>query len=449
MATSWQLLTDDRDERVLFADLDTTLALPATPAGPRNRLRHVLRLVTPRGVFFLKQFDRTQWKNRWRFATTAPRARDDAAREALVTIALRDAGFGAPRPIAIGRRGAASFYLCAALPGTDLRTLLQQGACPAAQRRRIAHTLGAMLAAGFLLPDLGAEHVFLDGDQVAVLDLHNGRCTTSGPPPRRLLVRILRRCRRSVQDLGLPRQVVLRFAARLLHVAGLDAAATRAVLGRLPPWSTAARYDAAGKSAAYADRNPARTERELTLLRRVWPGRSGERVLDLPCGAGRLLPTLRQLGHDVVAADGSQAMLQELRARAAAPTPPLVLADAAAMPFAPGAVDGVVVFRFLHHLPDATARAVVTEACRTAGRFVVVSFFHPCSTHHLRRRLAGWFGRPPTRFARSLGTVRRWFADAGYSLQQHVAEAPFRRDLWLASFVRTAVVTAADRAPSP
>ncbi|MBZ0152798.1 MAG: hypothetical protein K8J09_14830, partial [Planctomycetes bacterium] len=65
MATSWQLLTDDRDERMLFADLDTTLALPATPAGPRNRLRHVLRLVTPQGVFFLKQFDRTQWKNRW------------------------------------------------------------------------------------------------------------------------------------------------------------------------------------------------------------------------------------------------------------------------------------------------------------------------------------------------------------------------------------------------
>ncbi|MBZ0150227.1 MAG: methyltransferase domain-containing protein, partial [Planctomycetes bacterium] len=153
--------------------------------------------------------------------------------------------------------------------------------------------------------------------------------------------------------------------------------------------------------------------------------------------------------HDVVAADGSQAMLQELRARAAAPTPPLVLADAAAMPFAPGAVDGVVVFRFLHHLPDATARAVVAEACRTARRFVVVSFFHPCSTHHLRRCLAGWFGRPPTRFARSLGTVGRWFAEAGYTLQQHAAEAPFRRDLWLASFVRTAVVIAAGRAPSP
>ena len=42
VADAWTLLTEDARERATFASLAATLALPATPAGPPNRLRDVV-----------------------------------------------------------------------------------------------------------------------------------------------------------------------------------------------------------------------------------------------------------------------------------------------------------------------------------------------------------------------------------------------------------------------
>lgn len=436
----WLLLTDEANERATFASAAATAALPASIAAPKNRLRHVARLQTAHGTYFLKTFAATQWQNRLRFRCTAPRAANDAQRELLVTQALRDAGFRAPRPVAYGRRGPSCSYLCAALPGTPLRALLATAPDPALLRQ-VAEHCGRLLASGFWLPDLSADHVFVHEGQLAVLDLHNGQLGAPGRAPRRVLVRVLRRFRRSVRGLSLPSGPVLRFCARLLRAAGCTGRAARAVLRRLPPWATAARYDNAGRSQAYAERNPARAARELRLLLRVWPGRAGEMVLDLPCGAGRLLPLLRdELQHAVVQADGSLAMLRESAARNPPPPVPAVQADALAMPFAGHAVDGVVMFRFLHHLPSDLAPTAIAEACRVARRFVVVSFFHPCSVHHVRRRLRTLLGRPPTRFACTLATMRRWFAVHHFTLATHTADGAFTRDLWLAVFARTSAL---------
>lgn len=435
MAAVWTLLSDEARERATFASLAATLALPSTPAGPKNRLRSVRRIDTPHGVYFLKTFTRTQWQNRLRFLLTAPRADDDAERELRMTQALRAAGHFTPRPVAHGRAGAASYYLCAALPGTALRERLRHRVDPQLLRG-IATYFGQTLRAGFRLPDLSAEHVFVDDeDDLYLLDLHNGGLAAPGPTPHWLLRRVLRRCRRSVQDLVLPRPMVLRGAVRLLRAAGCRH--VRALLQAQPPWATAARYDAPGKSLAYAERNPARTARELQLLRSVWPGRPGESVLDLPCGAGRLLPLLRdELGHRVVQADGSLAMLQQARTRATPPVP-AALGNALAMPFADRAVDGVVMFRFLHHLPREVALAALAEACRVAKRFVVVSFFHPCSVHHAQRLLKSFGGTPRTRFTLTLGTLATAAHRHGFVRRATTAQWRYVNDLWLAAFERT------------
>ncbi len=437
MVLVWQLLSDDERERATFASLDHTLAMPFLAAGPKNRLRSVRRLETAHGVYFLKVFTRTQWQNRVTFAWSAPRAKNDADREHKMSSTLRAQGFAAPRPVAYGARGAASFYLCAEVPGTSWRDLLARGV-NASLARAVATHCGQLLAAGFWLPDLSADHVFVHGHAapfaLSVLDLHNGRLAAAGCPKHWVLARVLRRCRRSVRDLVLPQPMVLRFAARLLRAAGCGD--VRSMLRREAPWATAQRYDAVGKSAAYAERNPRRAVRELELLRSVWPGRTGETVLDLPCGAGRLLPLLAtEFAHRVVQADGSLAMAREALARAHKPVP-VALGNALAMPFASGAVDGVVMFRFLHHLPRDTAALAIAEACRVARRFVVVSFFHPCSVHHAQRLVRSWFGASPTRFAQSLGALQRQFAPHGYRLVAHTADRAFTKDLWLAAFVR-------------
>lgn len=441
MRQTWRWLKATAAEQAAFAGPDAVLALPFTDAGPPNRLRSVRRLQLAGASYYLKLFTRTQWKNRLRFRCTAPRATDDAGREAAMTQALARAGIEVPRPLAVGRRGAASFYLCAALPGRALGELLSMGATDAAMVRATARFCGNVLARGFRLPDLSADHVFVRRElglfHFGLLDLHNAGIGPPGPPPLGLCARVLRRFARSARLLPIPAGTALRFAVGLLRSAGRGAE-VRQLLRRLPPFDTAARYDGDGRSARYHRRNPSRDAREQALLARVWPGRPGQTVLDAPCGAGRLLPLLRdRLGARLLWADAALAMLREARAAHwLAGPPPALQADALRLPLADGSVDGVVLFRFLHHLPPEHARRAVAEACRVARRFVVLTFFHPCSAHHLRRRLRRLGGGRSTRFALTLGRLRRWCHAHGFRLQARAADLPFLRDLWVASFVR-------------
>ncbi len=425
-------------ERARFADRAAVLALPHEPAAPPNRQRDVLRLLLRGQAWYFKRFGPTSWSNRWRFRTTRPHARDDAEREVLVTMALREHGIETPRPVLRGRDDDGSYYLCAELPGRSLRSWLREGPVAPGMLLLCAAFCGDVLKKGIWLPDLSAEHVFVRQEiaffHFGLLDLHNGTVAPPGPPPLWLLRRVLRHFGRSVQDLPIRRALALRFAARLLRNAGRGGHC-RALLRGLPALDTAARYEVAGKSEAYRERNPTRAARELRLLASVWPGRAGETVLDAPCGAGRLLPFLHGQGHRVVQADRALAMLCEARQLGAGLL--AVQAHALALPLLDRAVDGTVLFRFLHHLEPAAAKVAIAEACRIARRFVVVSFFHPCSVHHLRRRLGDLLrGRAPQRHALAAARLRRWFAAHGFEPARTAADLPFARDLWVAAFVR-------------
>ena len=431
----------DPAEQATLVDVETTLQLPHEPAAPANRLRHVLRVAADGRTLYLKVFARTQWKNRLHFRLSRPRAGDDAEREAKVTLALRTAGIEAPRPLAIARiADGTAYYLCAPLPGKPLRDLLGLGLITETRARIIANFCGDILKKGFHLPDLSADHIYIRLEiaflHFGLLDLHNGSLRPPGPPPLRLLVRVLRHLRRSVRELRLPWPSVLRFSVRLLRAAGRGAK-TRAVLRRLPPFDTAARYERGNKAQDYAERNPARHERELALLRQVWPGQAGETVLDCPCGAGRLLPMLQDgQGHRVLWADGALMMMRQARLGLIG-APRCVQADALALPFADASVDGVVMFRFLHHLPPTEMQRALAETCRVARRFVVVSFFHPCSVHGLWRRTQDLLRRrAPTRHAVGYGRLLRWMQTHGFEPHRRAAELPYGKDLWLCSFVR-------------
>ena len=441
--TTWQLFTEDPGERAAFASLTSVLALPNEPAGPPNRLRHVVRIEHAGQGYYLKTFQKTQWKNRLHFWLSEPRATDDADRERKVTEALRARGYRAPRPVAYGRDGAASYYLCAQLAGISLAERMRAGEVDKELADHLARHCGKLLADGFQLPDLSADHVFPgvhDGveahEHPAVLDLHNGG-TSNQAATGKVLGRVLRRFARSVRDLPVDRAVAMAFAVRLLRSAGTDRRERRQLLTAAQPFGTAARYEQADRSRTYATRNPKRAATERRLLERIWPGATGETVLDLPCGTGRLLPFLRAHGHRVAQGDGALAMLQQATEHG-------LVGDLATqcsalqVPFADASVDGVVMFRFLNHLPRDAAKAAIAEACRVARRFVVISFFHPCSMHHLQRRARQLLGTPATRFAMSLGSIRKIAHHNGFELHRNTAQLPFARDLWLASLLRRA-----------
>jgi SAM-dependent methyltransferase len=206
-----------------------------------------------------------------------------------------------------------------------------------------------------------------------------------------------------------------------------------------PPIETHGRYDVPGRSAGYATRNPTRHRAELALLARVWPAAvenagPAPTVLDVPCGAGRLSTFVGGRGGRWIGADRAAAMLTQARAAGAGP---LVHADARAMPFRDAAVDGVVVFRFLHHLERDAAHAVVAEAARVARAFVVVSFFHPVSAHGVVRTIRTWLsGRSRTRHALTCGRLDGWLAVHGFERCAAAAQSPFLRDLWIVAYRR-------------
>lgn len=438
MTGEWHWIEATAAERALVPTLEALLALPREPAAPPNRLRRVHRLQFAGATCFLKEYRGTQWKNLLRNQLSAPGARSDAEREALVTAELQAAGVRTPRPIGWGLHRGTQYYLCGLLEGATVVEFAGHGVPPGAARE-LARFTGGLFAQGFALPDLSPEHVYVVARQggswdFGVLDLHNGT-TCTRKVDQRALRRMLRRWLPLATSVG--RAASVRFAARVCASAGLPRRQVRQLLESLPAPADGSRYERPGKSAAYATRNRSRHHRELALLDAVWPGAEGETVLDVPCGAGRLLPFLQARGCGVVWADASVAMIATARDGAGGAAPHAVRADAGALPFADGSVDGVVMFRFLHHLPAAAARAALAEAARVARRHVTVSFFHPCSVHGLSRLIrARLRGADIGRHAVGLGRLRTWMAQFGYELRAVRAQLPLVRDFWVASFVR-------------
>ena len=154
--------------------------------------------------------------------------------------------------------------------------------------------------------------------------------------------------------------------------------------------AVAASYDAerfTTRKGRFVDR------RELALVADA-VGRAGvnagARILDVPCGTGRLVRALVDEGYVVTGADVSEAML----AKAASqfddmPTtsrPSLVVGDAEALPFADASFDLVVSLRLFGHLPPAARARALLDFRRVSRGHVIVAFYQRGSLQELLRR---------------------------------------------------------------
>lgn len=179
--------------------------------------------------------------------------------------------------------------------------------------------------------------------------------------------------------------------------------------------------------ARYRERSTHRDRAERALLEALLPERIDGWVLDAPCGLGRMGDLLAARGGRVVSLDISPDMARSVAAQGGR----AAQAELERLPLADRAVDGALCFRFLHHVPSREARvAIYRELARVSRRFVVLSWFHPFSAHRLRR----WLGASGARVALGLGALRDEAREAGLELEQHRAQAPFLRDLWVARF---------------
>lgn len=129
-------------------------------------------------------------------------------------------------------------------------------------------------------------------------------------------------------------------------------------------WS--ATYDPAVNTLIAAEEPAVRA-----ILEEIVPGKA----LDLACGTGRLSRILRDLGNDVVASDGSPAMLRRARGDRAAEA--FVCADLHWLPFPDACFDLAVCGLSLTHVKD--LGPPIAEIARTVrpGGNIVLSDIHP------------------------------------------------------------------------
>lgn len=116
----------------------------------------------------------------------------------------------------------------------------------------------------------------------------------------------------------------------------------------------------------------------------------GARVLDVPCGAGRISRALRRTGLRPVATDFSAWMLREASRQGRAAT---VQGDILQLPFATDAFAACVCIRFMQAAPGQHRIAALRELGRVSD-LVVVNYPSVYSVRALRRFLFG--GKPLT-----------------------------------------------------
>jgi len=212
------------------------------------------------------------------------------------------------------------------------------------------------------------------------------------------------------------------------------------VRGRFDTEASAHKY-AKAQAGTATDR---RERRRITQALASVP--EGALVLDLPCGAGRLLPFLVDSGYRVVAADVSAHMVEQARKYVAAHALPLTpgdfhVTDVLETGFADDCFDAVVCNRLFHHFSDPAVRR---QALRELGRIctgpIVVSFFRDVAydalTHYLKHRL--FRQHAVDRIPISLRTFREDIVAAGLDLQAAMGTRPLISKQWYVLLGRAA-----------
>jgi ubiquinone/menaquinone biosynthesis C-methylase UbiE len=117
---------------------------------------------------------------------------------------------------------------------------------------------------------------------------------------------------------------------------------------------------------------------------------------------------------------------------------PVERQDIEKLTYADLSFDTVISFRLFHHFPDAQIRQrAVTELCRVARQYVVLSYFSPASVTSLKRKLrVAMGGRTSAKHSTPLSEVRDYFGRVGFRFVQDLARMPLIHTLHVAVFER-------------
>ncbi len=191
----------------------------------------------------------------------------------------------------------------------------------------------------------------------------------------------------------------------------------------------------------YQVRKESKHRAEMKLVDRAFAlVPKNHRVLDLPCGGGRVTVHLGLQGYAMSSADLSDAMLEITRENVAKNglKCPVEKQDIEKLTYADKHFDSIISFRLFHHFPNAEIRQrAVTELCRVTKHIVAISYFSPASVTSVKRMLrVATGGRKSDKHPTSLTEVKRYFAKAGFRFVKDFARTPLIHTLHVAIFER-------------
>ncbi len=191
----------------------------------------------------------------------------------------------------------------------------------------------------------------------------------------------------------------------------------------------------------YQVRKESKHRAEMKLVDRAFAlVPKNHRVLDLPCGGGRVTVHLGLQGYAMSSADLSDAMLEITRENVAKNglKVPVEKQDIEKLTYADKHFDSIISFRLFHHFPNAEIRQrAVTELCRVTKHIVAISYFSPASVTSVKRMLrVATGGRKSDKHPTSLTEVKRYFAKAGFRFVKDFARTPLIHTLHVAVFER-------------
>jgi ubiquinone/menaquinone biosynthesis C-methylase UbiE len=156
---------------------------------------------------------------------------------------------------------------------------------------------------------------------------------------------------------------------------------------------------------------------ERRALRRALDRLSSvDRLLDGPCGTGRLMDLFLRRGARVIGADISAQMIAVARRRTAGWNGRVTFArmDFLRMPLRGEAVDAVFCIRFLPHIPPAERVSMLRELARVSRRWVVLTLSISTPWHRARRTIKAWLGHwKPVRHPATSRAIAQELAAAG------------------------------------
>lgn len=131
--------------------------------------------------------------------------------------------------------------------------------------------------------------------------------------------------------------------------------------------------------------------REQRCVARLLDVVSASRILDMPCGTGKLARVFSKRQQDVIAADISPEMLEIARRtygveRGLRVQFAIVDAEEVSSRFEGAGIDVVVCLRLMHRVPTSVRARILREISKTS-RYAIVSYGVESAYHRLRRRV--------------------------------------------------------------